>query len=268
MGGCFEKNSEDYTEVEKVAQTLVYNCNKAAFDEAEAKYRESAGKTASVYVNSKTKTKTTANESQKEQDGKDENKTKKAAEKATADRMKTNILDYFDKFQILKLAMEKLPLCQPLDFFLSSPEEWIHLRWIPMKGVERLDGVISVLSQLRWGRHYGHGEVKIAEPTDNTYVLAWDLCHLAYFNKCLINHTSTKAAFAFQVKELAFAGLYTMCEITNIQIPKSIDQLHTMVTRRSLRRLLQVAHVSEKVTKQKQEVEEAFASMKRVWPKF
>ncbi|KAG0176762.1 hypothetical protein DFQ28_002442 [Apophysomyces sp. BC1034] len=198
------------------------------------------------------------------------------------DNLKTSVVN------AIRRLMEKLPLCQPLeaitsetelwsayadpvlDSLLSSPEEWIHLRWTNKKdtddGVERPDGVISVLSQLRWGRNYGHGEVKIAEPTDNTYVLAWDLCRLAHFNRCLINYTSTKAAFAFQVKELAFDGLYTMCEITNIQIPKSVDYLDTMVTRRSLRRLLQVAHVFEKVTKQKQEVEEVFLSMKRSGP--
>ncbi|KAF7720620.1 hypothetical protein EC973_006927, partial [Apophysomyces ossiformis] len=96
MGGCFEKNSEDYAEVEKVVQTLVYNRNKAAFDAAEAKYRELAAKAANAYASSKNKNKTTANESQKEQDGENESKTKKAAEKATADRMKTEILDYFD----------------------------------------------------------------------------------------------------------------------------------------------------------------------------
>ncbi|KAG0189662.1 hypothetical protein DFQ28_003120 [Apophysomyces sp. BC1034] len=106
----------------------------------------------------------------------------------------------------------------------------------------------------------------LAEPTDNAYVLAWDLCRLAHFNKCLINTTSTKAAFAFQVKEFAFDGLYSMCEIANIQLPKSVDHLDTMVTRRSLRQLLQVAHVFEKVTKQKKEVEEVILNMKRSGP--
>ncbi|KAL1935232.1 hypothetical protein VTP01DRAFT_4372 [Rhizomucor pusillus] len=69
----------------------------------------------------------------------------------------------------------------------TSPEERTHLLWTNQKdtvrGVERLDSVIIVLSQSRWGQHFGHGEAKIAEPKENNYVLAWDLCRLAFFNK-------------------------------------------------------------------------------------
>jgi hypothetical protein len=94
-----------------------------------------------------------------------------------------------------------------LDSLLSNPEDKIHLRWTNVKDSsdqkERPDGIILVKSQSRWGRNYGHGEAKIAEPKDNVYVLAWDLCRLGYFNKSLINTTNTKMAFAFQVKGMA-----------------------------------------------------------------
>ncbi|KAF7721002.1 hypothetical protein EC973_005630 [Apophysomyces ossiformis] len=96
MGGCFEKNSENYIEVEKVVQTLIYSRNKTAFDEAEAKYYELVAKVANAYVSSKTKLKTTVNKTQQKQDGENENKVKKAVEKATANRIKTKIFDYFD----------------------------------------------------------------------------------------------------------------------------------------------------------------------------
>lgn len=55
------------------------------------------------------------------------------------------------------------------------------------------------MSRLRWGHSHGHGEAKIAEPTDNNYVLVWDLYRLRSCNKCIINAINTEADFAFQV---------------------------------------------------------------------
>lgn len=64
----------------------------------------------------------------------------------------------------------------PLSFNRTNQKDTV-------RGVERLDSVIIVLSQSRWGQHFGHGEAKIAEPKENNYVLAWNLCRLAFFNK-------------------------------------------------------------------------------------
>ncbi|KAG1464220.1 hypothetical protein G6F55_001923 [Rhizopus delemar] len=45
------------------------------------------------------------------------------------------------------------------------------------QGSERPDSVISVIMQTNLGKNLGYREAKIAEPTDNKFMLAWDLCH-------------------------------------------------------------------------------------------
>ncbi|KAI9310327.1 hypothetical protein BX666DRAFT_2009580 [Dichotomocladium elegans] len=140
----------------------------------------------------------------------------------TMDKVKTAVVD------AVRRLIEKLPLKAPLDLLtsetelwskyadpvldslLSSPEERVHLRWTNLKcnddDAERPDGIISVMNQSRWGRNYGHGEVKVAEPTDNVHALSWDLCRLAFFNKAQINDANTRSAFAFQVKGNTLVG--------------------------------------------------------------
>ncbi|EPB83302.1 hypothetical protein HMPREF1544_09948 [Mucor circinelloides 1006PhL] len=56
-----------------------------------------------------------------------------------------------------------------LDSIMSNVENWVHLRCL-----ERPDSIISVTMQSNWGESLEYGEAKIAEPTDNKFMLAWD----------------------------------------------------------------------------------------------
>ncbi|KAG0743341.1 hypothetical protein G6F57_007367 [Rhizopus arrhizus] len=207
------------------------------------------------------------------------------------DNIKTSVVN------CIRRLMEKLPMREPierctseteiwsayvdpvLDSLLSSPEEGVHLRWTNKKDIqevgERPDSIVSIMSQSQWSRNFGHGEAKIAEATENYHVLAWDLCRLGYFNKNIINKDNVKSSFAFQSKghsvtfyisELAFDGVYVMTELNSIQIPKSVNTLETLITRRSLMCLMQVAHVFDKIKKEKKNTLQEFSSMKRVEP--
>ncbi|KAG2214769.1 hypothetical protein INT45_002196 [Circinella minor] len=139
-------------------------------------------------------------------------------------RMKTAAVD------AIRRLMEKLPLVEPLDLMthetelwsgyadpildslLSSPEEKVRFRYLYLfqcirtntqdgdDNPERPDSVITIISESRWGRNFGHGEAKVAEPTDNVALLSWDLCRLAFFNKNSINKNETSSSFSFQVK--------------------------------------------------------------------
>ncbi|PHZ08289.1 uncharacterized protein RHIMIDRAFT_247911 [Rhizopus microsporus ATCC 52813] len=139
---------------------------------------------------------------------------------------------------------------------------------------ERPGGIVSIMSQSQWSRNFGHGEAKIAEATENYYVLTWDLCRLGYFNRNIINKDNVKSSFAFQSKghsvtlyiiELAFDGVYVMAELNSIQIPKSVNTLKTLITRHSLMCLMQAAHAFDKIKKEKNTSQE-FSSMKRIEP--
>ncbi len=57
-----------------------------------------------------------------------------------------------------------------------------------------------------------------------------------------------------------------MTELNSIQIPKSVNTLETLITRRSLMCLMQVAHVFDKIKKEKKNTLQEFSSMKRVEP--
>ncbi|KAG0985382.1 hypothetical protein G6F57_008865 [Rhizopus arrhizus] len=103
----------------------------------------------------------------------------------------------------IRRLMEKLPLVQPLegcksenelwntyvypllDSLLSNVENGVHLRWTNLndteQGSERPDSVISVTMQSNWSENLEYGKAKIAEPTDNKFMLAWDLCRLGIF---------------------------------------------------------------------------------------
>ncbi|KAI9472297.1 MAG: hypothetical protein EXX96DRAFT_530394 [Benjaminiella poitrasii] len=193
--------------------------------------------------------------------------------------------------------MEKLPLVQPLegcksenklwntyvdpllDSLLSNPENGVHLRWTNLndteQGSERPDSVISVMMQSNWGESLGYGEVKIAEPTDHKFMLAWDLCRLGYFSKETINTTNNKSSISFQVKghsitvyttALSADGIYTMLKLTHIQIPQSVESLELLTTQLTLKQLLQVAYVFEKIRQQKTEEMKEFFLMKRYGP--
>ncbi|KAG1136734.1 hypothetical protein G6F37_011789 [Rhizopus arrhizus] len=122
----------------------------------------------------------------------------------------------------IRRLMEKLPLVQPLegcksenelwntyvdpllDSLLSNVENGVHLRWTNLndaeKGSERPDSVISVTMQSNWGERLGYGEAKIAEPTDNKFMLAWDLCRLEHFSKEMINTTNNKSSISSKQK--------------------------------------------------------------------
>ncbi|KAI7859563.1 hypothetical protein BDC45DRAFT_218910 [Circinella umbellata] len=173
----------------------------------------------------------------------------------------------------IRRLMEKLPLVEPLDLMtsetevwsgyaypildslLSIPEEKVHLRWTNTQDVddnpERPDSVITIISESRWSRNFGHGEAKVSEPTDNVALLSWDLCRLAFFNKNSINKNETSFSFSFQVKgpnltryvtELAADGAYSMTEISLLDIPMSVQSLDKLTTPKALRQLLQIAH--------------------------
>ncbi|KAG1205925.1 hypothetical protein G6F35_011371 [Rhizopus arrhizus] len=206
------------------------------------------------------------------------------------DNIKTSVVN------CIRRLMEKLPMREPIERCTSeteiwsayvdpvldsllSPEEGVHLRWTNKKDIqeegERPDSIVSIMSQSQWSRNFGHGEAKIAEATENYHVLAWDLCRLGYFNKNIINKDNVKSSFAFQSKghsvtfyisELAFDGVYVMTELNSIQIPKSVNTLETLITRRSLMCLMQVAHVFDKIKKEKKNTSQEFSSMKRVEP--
>ncbi|KAI9310324.1 hypothetical protein BX666DRAFT_2009560 [Dichotomocladium elegans] len=99
------------------------------------------------------------------------------------------------------------------------------------------------MNQSLWGRNYGHGEVKVAELTDNVHALSWDLCRLAFFNKAQINDANTRSAFAFQVKgpsirvyinELVSDGVYLMSEIADFHIVLLCRELWLALTEQVL----------------------------------
>lgn len=52
--------------------------------------------------------------------------------------------------------------------------------------------------------------------------------------------------------------MYIMAELNSIQIPKFINTLETLVTRRSLMCLMQVAHVFDKIKKEKKNTSQEF----------
>lgn len=57
-----------------------------------------------------------------------------------------------------------------------------------------------------------------------------------------------------------------MLELTHIQIPQSVESLERLTTQTSLKQLLQVAYVFEKIRQQKKEETEEFFHMKRYGP--
>jgi cell shape-determining protein MreC len=57
-----------------------------------------------------------------------------------------------------------------------------------------------------------------------------------------------------------------MAELNSIQIPKSVNTLETLVTRRSLMRLMQIAYVFDKIKKEKKNTSQEFSGMKRDEP--
>lgn len=202
-----------------------------------------------------------------------------------------------------------------LDSLLSNPEKRIHLRWyfysvqydehqiysqVAIRtnqkcndaGLERPDGVVSIVSQSNWGRNYCHGEVKVADKKEDKFLLAWDLVRLASFNKSLIDEADTPSALAFQLKgmeqitsltammlnicfysghkvtfyimELMAEGLYAMTELTSIALPRSAQELSNLVSKKALRELSQVAYVFENI--EKQSIQEACKSRKKQGP--
>lgn len=58
--------------------------------------------------------------------------------------------------------------------------------------------------------------------------------------------------------------MYVMAELINIQIPKSVNTLETLVTRRSLMCLTQVARVFDKIKRERKITTDEFESMKRL----
>ncbi|KAI9476035.1 MAG: hypothetical protein EXX96DRAFT_540594 [Benjaminiella poitrasii] len=136
-----------------------------------------------------------------------------------------------------------------LDSLLSNPENGVHLRWTNLndneQGSERPDSVISVMMQSNWGESLGYGEAKIAEPIDNKFMLA-----------CITVYTTTLGA----------DGIYTMLELSRIQIPQAVESLELLTTQSTLKQLLQVAYVFEKIRQQKKEETKEFFLMKRYGP--
>ncbi|KAG0169899.1 hypothetical protein DFQ30_003112 [Apophysomyces sp. BC1015] len=114
----------------------------------------------------------------------------------------------------------------------SRPEELVHLRC-----------TISVVSQLYWGRSWGFGEAKNYEPTDNNHSLAWDLVRVAMFNKALINREDHRwFRLTYYVMELNFRGIYSMLEIGQVELPRSVEEADRLMSIKSLRDLTRVAH--------------------------
>lgn len=70
----------------------------------------------------------------------------------------------------------------------------------------------------------------------------------------------------FYVTELLHDGLYTMTELASIEIPKSVQTLETLVSRRSLSFLLLVAHAFDKIKREEENTSIDFQSMKRIGP--
>ncbi|KAG0189846.1 hypothetical protein DFQ28_002821 [Apophysomyces sp. BC1034] len=133
----------------------------------------------------------------------------------------------------------------------SRPEELVHLRCHPQDKPEdwrirellRPDSTISVVSQLYWGRSWGFGEAKNYEPTDNNHSLAWDLVRVAMFNKALINREDHRwFRLTYYVMELNFRGIYSMLEIGQVELPRSVEEADRLMSIKSLRDLTRVAH--------------------------
>lgn len=57
-----------------------------------------------------------------------------------------------------------------------------------------------------------------------------------------------------------------MSELNSINIPKSVNTLETLITRRSLMSLLQIVHVFDKIKNEKKETSFDYSSMKRFEP--
>lgn len=98
---------------------------------------------------------------------------------------------------------------------------------------------------------------------------------LGHFSKETINTTNNKSSISFQVKghsitvyttTLSADGIYTMLKLTHIQIPQSVESLELLTTQSTLKKLLQVAYVFEKIRQQKKEEMKEFSLMKRYGP--
>lgn len=193
--------------------------------------------------------------------------------------------------------MEKLPLIKPierckseneiwntfidpvLDPLVTNIEEGVHLRWSNLndteQGPERPDSAISVLVQSNWGKNLGYGEAKIAEPTDNKFMLAWDLCRLGYFSKENINNNNNEASVSFQIKghamtlyvtKLKSDGIYTMFEFGKVDVPESAETLETLTNQKSLQTLIEISFMIEKIRKQKKRKRSCLFLKKKIWP--
>lgn len=65
---------------------------------------------------------------------------------------------------------------------------------------------------------------------------------------------------------LSADGIYIMLKLTHIQIPQSVESLKLLTTQSTLKKLLQVAYVFEKIRQQKKEEMKEFSLMKRYGP--
>ncbi|KAI7851209.1 hypothetical protein BDC45DRAFT_516710 [Circinella umbellata] len=146
------------------------------------------------------------------------------------------------------------PILSPI---LSDPEKQIILRWsnvIPPEGSVssivqvRPDALVCKIDQLSWGRSLGFGEVKLRESKPNLDALGCDLLRLAD----LTQHASAglNASFSFQIHGYNLKAYITttipntsitaMLEILSLEFPKSVQDLHSFVSRQSLDKLVRL----------------------------
>ncbi|KAH8549468.1 hypothetical protein BGW37DRAFT_501298 [Umbelopsis sp. PMI_123] len=145
---------------------------------------------------------------------------------------------------------------------ISDPDRDVLLRWPNKQAPEsRLrkssrakqpDAIVSHVKQLNYDCSLGHGEVKAEEYTNDKYCLSVDLIKLATFNKDAIDERHLNSCLAFQVvghhmtvyiTKLLAEGLYAMTEITTLSIPKSIQELDTLVTMTTLTKLMEIGTI-------------------------
>ncbi|KAI7851202.1 hypothetical protein BDC45DRAFT_516648 [Circinella umbellata] len=148
------------------------------------------------------------------------------------------------------------PILSPI---LSDAEKQVYLRWsndIPLEA--GVSTIVHVKADFRgcetdrcYGRPLGYGEIKLREPEPNLDGLGCDLLRLAD----LTQHASAglNASFSFQIHGYTLKAYITttipntsitaMLEILSLEFPKSVNDLHSFVSRQSLDKLVRLHEV-------------------------
>ncbi|KAI7851207.1 hypothetical protein BDC45DRAFT_228420 [Circinella umbellata] len=115
----------------------------------------------------------------------------------------------------------------------------------------RPDALVCEIDQLSWGRSLGFGEVKLRESKANLDTLGCDLLRLAD----LTQHASAglNASFSFQIHAYNLKSYITttipntsiteMLEILSLEFPKTVNDLHSFVSRQILDKLVHLHEV-------------------------